>query len=193
MTTHNLLAEGAPIEAIATRLDALTHPERLTDIRALTAKDLRALYELTADRPAPKAHFVPPSIPDGLPVRHFGINSLPLFRLFEKRFLRDATTGDLHGYNHQALSPLTGPGYFVLKEPGVGEAAAIDYHQIPPQLPHPTWPKLAPNTRLPQLLVYGHMRDHMHLVSTHVSIGRAEKKGKPAPAWFALVREDPLP
>jgi len=33
----------------------------------------------------------------------------------------------------------------------------------------------------------------MQLISRHVSIGRAEKKGKPAPAWFALVRQDPLP
>ena len=193
MTTPELIRSSAPIEEIAARLDALEHAERVAEVRTLKGSDLRALYELTADRPAPKAHFVPPSIPDGVPVRHLGINSLPLFRQFEKRFLRDAETGELHGYNHQAMSPFTGPGYFVVEEPGAGEKAAIDYHRIPPRLPHESWPALAPNTRLPQLLVYGHMRDLMHLVSTHVSIGRAEKKGKPAPAWFALVRQDPLP
>ena len=193
MTTPELIRSGATIEEVAARLDILKHAERVAEVRSLKASDLRALYELTADRPAPTAHFVPPSIPDGVPVRHFGINSLPLFRCFEKRFLRDADSGELHGYNHQAMSPLTGPGYFVVAEPGAGEAAAIDYYRIPPRLPHASWPKLAPNERLPQLLVYGHMRDLMQLVSTHVSIGRAEKKGKPAPAWFALVREDPLP
>jgi len=193
MKTPLMIRSGASIEEIAARLDLLQHAERVAEVRTWKASDLRALYELTADRPAPKAHFVPPSVPDGVPVRHFGINSLPLFRHFEKRFLRDAGTGELHGYNHQTMSPVTGPGYFVVTEPGAGERAIIDYHRIPPEVPHESWPRLAPNTRLPQLLVYGHMRDLMQLVSRHVSIGRAEKKGKPAPAWFALVRQEPLP
>ena len=193
MKTPEMIRTGAPIDEIEARLDLLQPDERITEVRTWSAKDLRVLYELTADRPAPKAHFVPPSVPDGVPVRHFGINSLPLFREFEKRFLRDEETGDLHGYNHQKMSPFTGPGYFVLEEPGAGEKATIDYNRIPLVLPHESWPALAPNTRLPQLLVYGHMRDVMQLISRHVSIGRAEKKGKPAPAWFALVRQDPLP
>ena len=94
MKTPEMIRTGAPIDEIEARLDLLQPDERITEVRTWSAKDLRVLYELTADRPAPKAHFVPPSVPDGVPVRHFGINSLPLFREFEKRFLRDQETGD---------------------------------------------------------------------------------------------------
>ncbi|MAB80111.1 MAG: hypothetical protein CMJ89_12235 [Planctomycetes bacterium] len=193
MSTLELLRSAETIESIAHRLDALSHSDRVRELRALKARDLRALHELTAGRPAPLSHFVPPSVSDDVPVRHHGVNSLPFLRHFEKRFLRDADSGELWGYNHQTMRPVTGPGYFVVADPAPGEAAAIDYRRIPPRLPHESWPGLVSNERLPQRLVFGHMRDLMQLVSVHVSVGRAERKGKPAPAWFALVREDPLP
>ena len=72
MTTLELLRSDATIEAIATHLDSLTHADRVSEVRAFKGRDLRALHELTADRPAPLEHFVPSSVPDGVPVRRRG-------------------------------------------------------------------------------------------------------------------------
>ena len=53
------------------------------------------------------------------PLRHYGKNSMPMFTLFEKRFYRPEgqdpnAPRELCGANFQRISPLTGPGYFVV-------------------------------------------------------------------------------
>lgn len=185
---RDLLSGPAAIDEIEGHLDGLAPADRLAEVRALPGKALAALYERAAGRDTDLAHFVPPDVPDGTPVHHLGINSLPLFRVFEKRFLRLPGQERLVGYNHQAMAPLTGPGYFVVDRPEPGQPVAIDYFQVPDERPHPDWPAVAPNTTLRSRFVYGFMKDFMRRVTGDVSIGRANRKGKDQSAWFALVR-----
>src|SRR5262249_50136500 len=95
------------------------------------------------------------------------------------------------GYNHQAMSPFTGPGYFVCVM-GDGEhegEIAIDYTKLPKNKPS-TWPNIKGNDGGLASIVYGGMVDYLRKISNNVSIGRAYKHGKAIDAWFTLVRKD---
>jgi len=177
-------------EALAAELDSLDASARLEAVRALPRGALPDLYDLCHGRAAGLAELVPAEIADGVPVRHFGLNSLALFRRFEKRFLRTPDGGsELWGYNEQAMRALTGPGYFVVPAPAPGEEAGIDYRRVPPRTPDCGWPAVRTNERGLARLVYGGMVDTLRRVSEGVCIGRAHKGGEPFDAWFVLVRE----
>jgi hypothetical protein len=178
------------IEDIAQFLDSLDHPSRLAAVRSLGAKQLTTLFDLAEGyRLTCIDDVVTKDTQPKSPVRHFGKNSLPVFTIFEKRFMRPAADAvELWGYNHQTMAPLTGPGYFVAyNDPDRGEVL-IDYNQVPGERPA-GWPDLAENTQGLSRLVYGFMIDRLRGVTEQVSIGRAWKKGKIQKAWFALCRE----
>lgn len=182
-------ATSDPAE-LARHLDEAGPSARLAEVRALGRRDLARLWELAAGAAVDLDHFVPPEVVPGEPVRHLGTNSLLAFRTFEKRFLRPVDGRErLHGYNHQAMQVLTGPGYFVVDPAANCDELFIDYYEVPPSRPRPDWPAVRDNEHLPGKLVYGRMRDRMRRVSTHVSIGRAYREGKAMDAWFAMVRE----
>jgi len=186
----DLIASRAPRAALRAHLDELLHEDRLQQVRALAPPAVRALYEHVQGQPAALAHFVPECVGQGCPVRHLGVNSLPFFRRFEKRFMRAADgSPQLWGYNHQAMQRWTGPGYFVVASPAAGEETAIDYHHVPSSAPGAGWPAVRENRGLLAGAVYGQMIDRMRCVSEHVSVGRAFKRGKAMGAYFALVRE----
>jgi hypothetical protein len=176
--------------AVAGLLDDLDHPVRLAAVRSLKPRHLEHLYDAAGGfRRVGIDDLVPKARGAGSPVRHYGKNSLPAFTIFEKRFLRPAEDArELWGYNHQTMSPLTGPGYFTARDnPERGEVD-IDYNHIPPESP-PGWPRLADNTRGLGRLVYGYMIDRLRGITGEVSIGRAWKRGKIQKAWFVLCRE----
>jgi hypothetical protein len=181
-------ADSAALAALAAHLDALDPPERVRQVAALPGRALGRLFEQVEGQAVGLEHFVPADVAQGVPVRHVGVNSLPLFRRFEKRFMRVPGGGNLWGYNHQAMRWLTGPGYFVVAPAGAGEDLCIDYHSVPDGQPGAGWPDVRGNEGFPDRFVYGFMRDHMRRVSSHVSIGRAERKGRVLNTWFALVR-----
>lgn len=176
-------------QAVAELLDGLDHSGRVTAIRALGMRHLRALYDAVEGfRPVTIDDLVPPSVGVRQEVRHFGKNSLPAFTIFEKRFLRpEAGAAELWGYNFQTLAPITGPGYFVARNAPDRPEVDIDYTVVPPESPA-GWPHVQPNERGLSNLVYAHMVDRLRGVTAHVSIGRAWKKGKIQPAWFILCR-----
>jgi hypothetical protein len=175
---------------LASSLDGLDHPARLAAVRSLPGRSLARLFECVESEAIDLDHFVPAGLGDGIPVRHLGVNSLPLFRQFEKRFVRAPGSDLLWGYNHQAMGWLTGPGYFAVPAIAAGESLCIDYNSVPDCRPVENWPAPRGNEGFPDRFVYGFMRDHMRRVSRHVSIGRAEKKGRLLDTWFALVRMD---
>ena len=193
------LARDASVDRarIASFLDALTHAQRIEAIRALGRSEQRRLYAaVDGFRPVELVDLVPAAVPDLAEVRHFGRNTLPAFTLFEKRFCRprgaDPLKPDaLYGFNFQALSPLTGPGYFVARPvPGRPEVD-IDYRELPPE--HPAgWPAIRSNERGLGRFVYGFMVDTLRRVSEHVTIGSAARNGKALGSWFVLCREDPI-
>ncbi len=184
---------GAEPGELARHLDPLEPLARLAQVRGLSGRAVGALFRRCAAEPLSLEHLVPAGVAEGVEVRHCGINSMPLFRCFEKRFLRAPAgawpPGRLWGYNHQALGALTGPGYFVVDEPADASELVIDYYEVPPNRPRADWPAVRGNEGFPSRLVYGFMRDGMRRVSAEVCVGRACRRGKQMNTYFALVRQ----
>lgn len=183
------------LENLRRVLDSSGHTARVHAIRAMTSRQLAALFDACADgEPLTLDHFAPSTDPLA-EVIHHGKNSLPLFTNFQKRFCRpDDDGGDvLWGYNHNMKleEVFIGPGYFVASTTDKGEVK-IDYGQLPPRKSE-SWPDIVPNSSRFGFLVWSGMQDFCRKVSEHVTIGRAHRGGKPYDAWFALCREDPKP
>jgi hypothetical protein len=179
---------------IAGFLDGLPSPERIAAVRSLGRSDQRRLYRaVDGFLPLRLADLVPPASADLETVRHFGRNTLPAFRLFEKRFCRprgaDARKpGELWGFNFQTLSFATGPGYFVAREDPSRPEVWVDYTEVPKGHPE-GWPEVRRNEVGLSRFVYGHMVDTLRRVSEHVTIGSAARKGRELGSWFVLARQ----
>lgn len=172
-------------------LDELSQAERIRQAISLSADQQTALWDAAAGfRPVTIEDIVPADRGPLEQVIHHGKNSLPAFTKFQKRFCRTDEDGsaELWGYNHQLMSPLTGPGYFVSVDTGDGEVL-IDYLRLPPRKPA-QWPKIVPNSAGLSRFIYNGTQDILRGVSTHVTIGRATRKGKPMDNWFVLCREE---
>ncbi|MET0391064.1 MAG: hypothetical protein ABW321_34145 [Polyangiales bacterium] len=186
----SLINDSAPAERIASFLDGLRQPARIDAVRGLSVREQRRLWARAEGFAALSIpDVVPSSLPVLVPVRHYGRNSLPAFTLFEKRFYREADGERYAGANFQAVSPLTGPGYFALREDPARREVLVDYTQLPATKPA-GWPEIVPNERGLSRFVFGAMVDTLRRVSTHVTIGRAARKGKAVDAWFVLCRDD---
>jgi len=191
---------GAPIEAIGSFLDGLSHEARLAETRTLGRHAQRELYrKAKSAAPLSLEDFVPKGTGARVEVIHHGKNTLPLpggGKLFQKRFCRPASgEGRLFGYNESPFKGIIGPGFFVAV-PTTGNAAweargavVIDYFQIPDGPVADGWPKVVPNTQGLQRFVYHRTRDFMRRVSAHVSIGAAFKVEKPLDHYFVLCRD----
>ena len=181
---------------LAGALDGLGEPERIDAVAHLKRRELAALYEAAAGNPPLHlTDFVPGTVGPRTEVIHEGKNSLPLFTRFQKRLCRPpiANSSELWGYNEQANRLFTGPGYFVAHHNDRGELV-IDYRFVPEaraeDLP-PGWPPIIPNSARLSRFIFNGTVDVMRRVSQRVTIGRAERAGKPMDAWFALVRCTP--
>lgn len=187
-----LLEPKIDLPRLAEVLDGLGHEGRVHTIRGWGKKRQAELFEAAkGHKPLDLDFLVPASMGTLVEVIHDGKNTLPMFTHFQKRFVKlENEDFKVAGYNHQTLSGITGPGYFVVTT-GDGEhegELAIDYTKVPKQKPA-SWPEIQPNAGGLASLVYGGMIDYLRGISTHVSIGRAYK-GKAMDAWFALVRKD---
>ncbi len=160
----------------------------------MTAREQAQLYEAAAgSRAITIADIVPAAAGPLAPVHHVGRNSLLLFRHFEKRFSRPddpeaCANGELWGYNHQTMSPFTGPGYFVAYDIDQGQVL-IDYTRLPLRGAH-GWPRVISNTARLSRFIYNGTQDTLRGVSKHVTIGRAARAGKVMDNWFVLCRVD---
>ena len=191
MSLSQQIRAGTSIEEISQSLDQLSPEDRLHQSRSLGARDQRRLWEICQDRAVTLAQMVPPHR-TGQTVRHLGRNTLPVFKIFEKRFYRPSTTHQvLWGYNEGVTRGLVGPGYFVCREsdqPAIGKVV-VDYEILPEQAPE-GWPRIKPNERGVSRLVYAFMQDYLRSVSEHITIGRAYRKGAESPNYFTLCRWD---
>ena len=96
--------------------------------------------------------------------------------------------GELWGFNHQTLSFVTGPGYFIARPAPTRPEILIDYTAVPPAAPD-GWPGVRRNESGLSQFVYGYMIDTLRRVSEHVTIGSAARKGRDLGSWFVLVRQ----
>ncbi|MDI1427964.1 hypothetical protein [Polyangium sorediatum] len=191
---------SATIDAIASYLDGLSAEDRLHETRTLSRDEQRKLYQRAEKAPPiTLEHFVPADIAKLAPVHHDGRNTLPLpssLKLFQKRFCRPEDGSErLFGYNQSPFLGTVGPGFFVaIPTKGRPEWEArgqivIDYFQVPDGPVAAGWPKVIPNSKGLQTLVYNGTRDYMRKVSTHVSIGAAYKGEKALDHYFILCRD----
>ena len=182
------------VRRIGGYLDALSHRERVAAVRSIGRREQRALYTaVDGYRPVRLVDLVPTVRAPQETVRHFGRNTLPAFRYFEKRFCRPAGADPekpdvLWGFNFQALRPLTGPGYFVARPAPDRPEVWVDYNHVPEERPE-AWPALRRNEAGLSRFVYGFMVDTLRGVSEHVTIGSAARKGRDMGSWFVLCRE----
>lgn len=182
-------------DAIAAFLDAFESERRTRVVRSLGKRDQRQLYaKVEGFAPVGLLDLVPSDRPDLVEVRHMGRNSLPAFRIFEKRFCRlpgtPAGTPDrLAGYNFQTMSPVTGPGYFVAREDENKREVLVDYTLLPETKPA-DWPQIRSNEKGLSRFVYGFMVDRLRRVSEHVTIGSAARNGRDLGSYFVLDRAD---
>lgn len=186
---------GVAPAAIADFLDRRDGTTRPRIVRALGRKAQRALYEKVAGfAPVALVDLVPPDRADLAEVRHLGRNTLPAFRIFEKRFCRlPGQTADapasLAGYNFQTMAAVTGPGYFVARNDESKGEVLVDYTRLP-ELKPPDWPEIRSNERGLARFVYGFMVDRLRRVSEHVTIGSAARNGRELGSYFVLSRAD---
>jgi len=179
--------ESTTARTLAEHLASLTPAQRIDDLRGVPGGKMARLFELCADSE--------PLVPDDIvpagatgPIIHEGKNSLPMFSQFQKRFCR--RDGAMIGYNHQAMSFLTGPGYFTVVEVAdKPKELLLDYTQIPASGPE-GWPKVKPNGSGFSYFVYAGMHDYCRKVGPSILIGRAHRNGKISDNYFMLGRVD---
>ena len=198
----DLLKQSTPLARIAAHLDGLAPEARIEALSSTTRAHQRALYQAAGGAPPITLDFfVPAGTPARVAVHHRGRNSLPLpspFRFFEKRFARpEDGSARLFGYNEGATTSWVGPGFFVVI-PTAGNpawetrgAVVIDYFQVPDGPVPDGWPRIVPNSKGLQVLVYNGTRDFMRRVSQDVSIGAAYKGEKALDHYFTLCRLPP--
>ena len=128
------ISAGAP-QPISDFLDSLDEPSRLEAVYSLDRPQQRALWRaVDGFRSVRIVDMVPPGTPDLTAIVHYGKNSLPMFRLFEKRFYRPdgqdpASPSELGGANFQSIQLLTGPGYFVAVDSPKRPEVLVDYYR----------------------------------------------------------------
>ncbi|MFO0759452.1 MAG: hypothetical protein U0359_23375 [Byssovorax sp.] len=187
-TLTQMLRDGAAAGEIERHLDALAPDARLAEVLAVTGGGVKRLYEAVKGAPTV-------TLEEFLPASHAGTliyegrNSLAAFSRFQKRFQR-MESGEVVGYNHQTMSFVTGPGYFVVREASGegphGSELYFDYTAAPARAPE-GWPTFAPNERGLSRLVYAHMIDYVRRVAKGVVVGKAYKKGVDQNAYFTLT------
>jgi hypothetical protein len=180
---------------IAALLDGLTKETRAPVVRSLGKNDQRALYnQVEGHAPLELVDLVPSARTDLEEVRHLGRNTLPAFKIFEKRFCRlpgssPEAPKELAGYNFQTLSPITGPGYFMAISDAKTREVLVDYARLPNQTPM-GWPAVRSNEGGLSRFIYGFMVDRLRRVSEHITIGSAARNGKDLGSYFVLCRDD---
>jgi len=188
-----ILEANVDIEALAAWLDGLDSAERIREVQAVGPAAQRRLWSLARGRAVRLEDLVPADRGPLETVRHHGRNTLPAFRLFEKRFCRPSPGEDqtvAWGYNEGHTRAIIGPGYFIARPTGGDSRGAfvVDYYQVPPGRPA-DWPAVKHNKQGLQRFVFAEMHDFLRKVSTHVSIGRAYKRDRETPNCFLLCRE----
>jgi hypothetical protein len=180
------LPEAADIHTLSTALDGASEEQRIAWLRSLPGRQLPVLYNLAEGQTLTVEAM---HRGDGEVVIHEGMNSMALFRGFQKRMVKQGE--EISGYNHQTWKWLVGGGFFVVvPSPEVEGELHVDYTGLP-ERQHPEFPPLKSNDAGLSRFVYGGgMIDVLRRVSEHVTIGKAYLKGKERGQYFVLCRRE---
>lgn len=189
---RELLSSGrVDMHAVESYLNEIDDARRKREVLSLGRAQQRRLFDAAeGHRPIELTHLVPADTPSLREVQHDGLNTLLAFRTFAKVFTRpEDFTGELWGYNRnpQLIETAVGPGYFVAHDHHVPGELLVNYLAVPPR-GLPGWPAVIPNSARLSRFVYNGTQDVLRGVSEHVTIGRAQRRGRFLPAWFVLVR-----
>lgn len=184
-----LLDAKASAKEIESFLDGLSPSARLEQVLSVKGKGVARLYHAVEAAPPLTLEEIVPQGHKGTLI-YEGRNSLPMFTRFQKRFTRTKSGSAIIGYNHQTMSVVTGPGYFVVK-PASGDGPHptepyFDYTEDAPEEPA-GWPPFKPNDRALSRLVYMNMKDYIRRVARGVIVGKAYKLGGDQKAYFSLT------
>ncbi len=179
------LPEATDIHTLSTALDGATQEQRLAWHGRLPGNQLAVLYDLAEGQ---KLSVEEMHGADGEAIIHQGMNSMALFRSFQKRMALHE--GQLKGFNHQPWAWLVGDGTFiVVPSPDVPGELHFDYTRLPDS-GYPDFPPIKDNTAGLSRFVYGNMIDIVRRVSQHITIGKAYRNGEPAGQYFVLCRRE---
>jgi hypothetical protein len=197
MELKNLIETHLDLPRLSKDLDEIGTPGRVWATRQWTPRIQAKLFEAVKGfRPVTLDDYVPPGTAAQVQVITHGTNTLPVVpNHFQKRFCKPAdpeSKDQLFGYNFYSLSVFVGPGYYVAHPGADAGEVDIDYTMLPKDKAE-SWPPIVPSGARFGRFAYQGMIDVMRGISSHVSIGRARKKGGWMDAWFVLVREDPQP
>lgn len=199
--TNTLATQGQLVKTFATLLNdpqvkladlqshlaALDAESRIRECRALNRRQQALLYQVAGEVAVGPDDMVKGAA-DGEMVRWYGKNSLPAFRLFEKRFIRHEGKVVGFNFNPPLVTWFTGPGYYVCRVDEIKpKELLIDYTLIPDTAPV-GWPKVEHNMAGFSRFVYGGMYDYCRKVSDTIVIGAATRKGKSIGQYFILCR-----
>jgi hypothetical protein len=185
---RHLLTKRVAAAEITQYLDGLVASDRVKEVLAITGKGVKLLYDVMAGAPPATVDDFVPTGEKGT-VIYEGRNSLPVFSRFQKRL---AHIGEgVVGYNHQFLSFVTGPGYFLVRGPSGdgehGDELLFDYTVAPPLGPK-DWPRYKSNNAGLSRQVFGNLKDYVRPVAAGVFVGKAFKLGLEQGAYFSLSR-----
>jgi hypothetical protein len=193
MDLRSLIETHLDLPRLSKDLDEVGPFARTWAVSQWTSSDMATLWEASKGfHPLDLDAFVPPGVAPLEEVVHDGENSMPAFRRFRKRFCRPSQVdgeNTLIGCNRQAMTPYTGPGYYVARPSSEPGEIDFDYTIVPKEKPD-SWPRIQPNTEKIGRLVYGGMVDVMRGLSSHVTVGRGKRNGHWMDLWFVLVRRD---
>lgn len=189
---RDLLRQEASRQTIADFMNGLSGAARVEEALSLGGSEVARLYRAVAGgRELLTTDFVPSDTPPNGTIIFEGRNSLPLFSRFQKRFAK-LPSGQVVGYNHQSMSVVTGPGFFVVQPATIASDVPgelyFDYTAAPESVPE-GWPPYKPNDAGLSTLVYKHMKDYMREVANNVYVGEAYKLGKSQKQFFLLARD----
>lgn len=183
-----MIRRGARRDDIASFIASLKPSLRVEQVLAVQGRLVGKLYDAVGGAEPLALEDIVPADERGTIILE-GRNSLPAFTRFQKRFTRVGDT--LVGYNHQLMSFVTGPGYFVVRPPTRGESHPdelfFDYTTDPPSAPA-GWPPFKANDAGLSRLVYMNMKDFCRRVGPGVLVGKAYKRGVAQNAYFTLTR-----
>ncbi len=119
-------------------------------------------------------------------VRFEGLNTMPMFRRFAKKFTRTHEGYIGHNDNGLVETTFTGPGYFRISDSTDGEAL-FDYRDVPTAAPN-HWPTIRSNRIPPYLFTYGNMVDAVRIISDDLVAGKAHRYRHSGPVDLAQAK-----